>query len=141
MRWAFWYCCLIAGVLHASWLFAATDHDSSGTRCLNCHVTLPFEGVPLIFHTDTSAICLNCHSSYPCQSQSGGKGFIHPVAVVPSFKIPVDMPLDLENGMGCITCHYFHDGPYGPDVVNEFLLRRPQGPNFCFTCHGKRLTR
>ena len=75
----------------------------------------------------------------PCDSQSSEKSFSHPVAVVPSFEIPADMPLDLEKGMGCITCHFFHDGPYGPDVVYERLLRRKQGPNFWFICHGKRL--
>ena len=142
MKWTILYCCITAGVLHASWLFAAdTNHDSSELRCLDCHVTLPFEGVPLLFHVDTSAICLNCHRSYPCEAQSGKKGFTHPVAVVPSFEIPTDMPLDLQKSMGCITCHFFHDGSYGPDVIYEFQLRRPIGPNFCYTCHGKKLKR
>lgn len=118
MRWTFLYCCIIASVLNASWLFAVTDHDSSEIRCLNCHVTLPFEGVILLFHTDTSAICLNCHSSYPCKSQAGEKAFAHPVAVVPSFKIPPDMPLDLEKGK---------DGASGePGVVSIPAVDQPE---------------
>lgn len=139
IRWVFLWSCVIVGVLHASLLYAGTDHDSSPIRCLNCHVTLPFEGVSLLFHTDTSALCLNCHNTYQCKSQPEEKFFSHPVAVRPSFKVPVDMPLDVEQGMGCITCHFYHDGPYGPDVSYTYLLRRPLGANFCFTCHGRKL--
>ncbi len=141
MKWTFLSSCIIAGVLNASWLFADEDHHLAEIRCLDCHVTLPFEGVPLLFHTDTSAICLNCHTTFQCKSKLQEKSFSHPVDVFPSIKIPADMPLDAKKGMGCITCHFYHDGPYGPDVSYEHLLRRPVGEKFCTTCHDKKLKR
>lgn len=131
---AFLVITVFAGVLPVS---ADFGHEGTDTRCLDCHVMLPFEGVPLLFHTDISAICSSCHQDFTCAPKTGKGFFTHPVSVVPSFKIPDDMPLDAEKRISCITCHVYHQGKIAREEHYPFLLRRPLNEKFCFTCHGK----
>ncbi|MBI5559116.1 MAG: hypothetical protein HY885_15930 [Deltaproteobacteria bacterium] len=128
---------LIALFFSGSMVFAAAPHDDGRTRCLDCHVTLPLKGAPLLFHVDIHDVCAKCHKNYSCSHESAGGDFQHPVSVVPSFKMPADMPLDEKNRMGCITCHHFHDANMTEADRPPYLLRRPPGPAFCVTCHGK----
>lgn len=115
----------------------APVHIRGDLRCVECHVTLPFDGIPLLFHSDTNGICSGCHENDPCNPNGMISGFIHPVNVSPSFKVPEDMPLDVEKKIGCMTCHVYHDENKSPQDMNQHMLRRPPGLTFCYTCHKK----
>ncbi|OKY76082.1 MAG: hypothetical protein BM485_05425 [Desulfobulbaceae bacterium DB1] len=118
-------------------LFAATPHGESGIRCLDCHVSLPLDGLEFRFHDDLHLLCLRCHKDYSCKPDGGDGYFRHPIAVVPSFKIPADMPLDVKMKMNCMTCHLFHDEKKAKQDLHLHLLRRSPGSSFCLTCHTK----
>ncbi len=105
-------------------------HDEQGKmRCLDCHVTIPFDIVSLSFHEDISSVCYRCHNAHQ------GEGN-HPVEIFPTMEIPEDMPLDRKGYMTCITCHSFHNEWQAIAENKNKLLRRENGPTFCFYCHG-----
>lgn len=126
---------LLAGIFSSYPAIASHSHDGNGMRCLECHVFLPFEGVPLLFHSDINSICSGCHASYHSSLKAENRGFSHPVSIVPSFKIPKDMPLDSEKRIGCMTCHVYHEEKKAFEDLQPFLLRRPPGLTFCYACH------
>ena len=128
--------CLLAWGPGSAW--AEPAHDNAGIRCLDCHVTLPFEEAELVFHDDIQPMCVKCHVGFHCKTGEDG-GFSHPLEVVPSIHIPLDMPLDKRRRLTCITCHLFHDSDRPAADLPRFMLRRPQGLTFCYTCH-ERLT-
>jgi len=130
---------IMTWLMSGSPLSAATPHDDSRVRCLDCHVALPFEGGAWRFHVDIQDICLKCHVAYSCKPRRDSGDFRHPVAVVAPFNIPADMPLDEKNRIGCITCHLFHVGNRAGEDLHAHLLRRPFGQTFCLTCHRKLL--
>ena len=108
-------------------------HDEIGkTRCLDCHVTLPFNPDKLTFHEDTVDVCRQCHNNFHGKADLG-----HPLGVVPSMNIPRDMPLDEKGKLTCITCHSYHTGDKSSGGINSHLLRRPEGMKFCYSCHRK----
>jgi len=118
---------------------AFADHGAAqDVRCLDCHVSLPFNNRPLAFYDDTYRICMSCHKGY----HGGGKGFAHPVRVVPSMSVPADMPLDSAGRITCITCHTFHSG-YDGDIEGKrvLYLRRVKGKTLCYSCHRKPLVK
>ena len=112
-------------------------HDGADVRCLDCHISLPFEEVELSFHNDIPEICSRCHSDYPCSMNSASGAFSHPVTVKPSMMVPKDMVLDVEGQLSCITCHVFHERKKAREDMNSFYLRRPPGMRFCYACHKK----
>ena len=112
-------------------------HDKAEVRCLDCHVSLPFEGVILIFHEDIVSICSRCHDSFPCNEEFAGGMSNHPVDIKPTMQIPEDMVLDAEGQISCITCHVFHERKRTREDMNAFYLRRPPGMRFCYACHEK----
>ncbi|MBC8318077.1 MAG: hypothetical protein H8E41_09230 [Desulfobulbaceae bacterium] len=112
-------------------------HDTTDVRCLDCHVSLPFEGVVLSFHEDIPDTCTRCHDDFPCSAHSVGGEFLHPVGVKPTMVIPKDMVLDVNGKVSCITCHVFHEGKKAKEDMNSFYLRRPPGMRFCYACHRK----
>ena len=108
-------------------------HNQIGrTRCLDCHMTLPFNPDKLSFYADIAEVCRGCHKRDHASSLLS-----HPVGVFPSMKIPEDMPLARSGQLTCITCHTFHAN-WRPVVEdNPYLLRRPKGKLFCYSCHRK----
>lgn len=125
----------VVGIYGACPVFGSPAHNGNEMRCLECHVFLPFEGVSRLFHDDINNICSGCHDSYPCKPKTGNSGFSHPVTIKPPFKIPKDMPLDVKKRIGCMTCHVYHDGNKAAEDLQPYLLRRPPGLTFCYTCH------
>jgi predicted CXXCH cytochrome family protein len=123
-------------------LFAAVAAISSGSRgsahdgpiktqCIECHTRLPLAGADAPLRTETGEICLTCHSRY-----HGDELGSHPVNLIPSLRVPADMPLDENGKMGCITCHSFHGGYRDDNGKKLYYLRRTPGRDFCFSCHG-----
>jgi predicted CXXCH cytochrome family protein len=111
-------------------------HDESGkVLCYDCHPWLPFDKSNIAFAGETDKICISCHNKY--HETSGG--FSHPMHVVPSMDIPVDMPLDPAGRITCITCHSYHSGYKDSEGKKKFFMRRSQGKAFCYSCHKKRL--
>jgi hypothetical protein len=128
---------ICAGCFGVSARAGAGPHDAAGLRCLDCHTAIPMPGVAPRFHRDVHDICLQCHLDNFCTHDPAGRGFRHPVAVVPSVRIPADMPLDAERKINCMTCHLFHDGEWAALDLHPYRLRRPPGPAFCVTCHER----
>ncbi len=117
-------------------VFAIHD-DTENTKCLDCHFTLPFNRDKISYTEKVGDICRKCHQEFPCHDQHSGKSFFHPLDVVPSINIPLDMPLDKQGRLTCITCHSYHAEFWDSEYNNEALLRRTKGVKLCHTCHKK----
>lgn len=130
--------CIVFGMVLGSHLVYAAGHSGGEVRCLDCHVSLPFENRPIRLHAGISALCLGCHGRFPCNPEGKESYFSHPLDVVPDFEIPADMPLDSEKKIGCMTCHIFHYEKKESADLQPSLLRRTPGIKLCFSCHGKR---
>lgn len=115
----------------------AIHDDTSKTKCLDCHVTLPFDRNKLSYTETVGSICRQCHQQFPCGAASANEGFAHPIDVKPTMSIPIDMPLDEKGRLSCITCHSYHAEFWDSEYNTEFLLRRSKGPTLCYTCHKK----
>jgi len=115
----------------------AIHDDPGGVKCLDCHVTLPFDRENLSYTEKVGDICRACHGKYPCNNKGDHNDFAHPIGVKPGMKmkIPVDMPLDLKGRLTCITCHSYHAEFWDAEYNSKFLLRRPQGKKLCSSCH------
>ena len=133
----FAYLLLSVCILTATPVLAFHD-DTENTKCLECHFTLPFDRTRLSYTQDVGSVCARCHENFPCKNTEGHKsGFSHPLDVVPSMTIPLDMPLNKDGLLTCITCHSYHAEFWDSEYNNESLLRRSKGPQLCFTCHKK----
>ena len=128
---------LAAFILTTQQASAFPYHDNSGARCLDCHVSLPFDGVTLSFYEDIENVCSQCHKITSHSGEAGKGEGSHPVGVIPKFAVPRDMLLDIKGQMSCITCHVYHEGTKSVDDMNPFYLRRPPGVKFCLACHKK----
>jgi predicted CXXCH cytochrome family protein len=81
---------------------------------------------------DINKLCTSsgCHDFEPSLN--------HPVGIKPKDTIPKDMPLDDYSRITCLTCH---DDSESSDTLNYFndsrerLLSRPEGIQFCASCH------
>ncbi len=113
----------------------AIHDDSGGVKCLDCHVTLPFDREKLVYTETVGTICTHCHQNAPCNNTEDSKDFGHPIAVKPSMPLPIDMPVDIKGRLTCITCHSYHAEFWDAEYNSAFLLRRPQGKKLCSTCH------
>jgi predicted CXXCH cytochrome family protein len=113
----------------------AIHDDPGGAKCLDCHVTLPFDREKLSYTEKVGEICRHCHSKYPCNNSDNQNSFAHPIEVTASMEIPVDMPVDAKDRITCITCHSYHAEFWDAEYNSEFLLRRPKGKKLCATCH------
>jgi len=124
-------------------------------QCLSCHKTQPaqntkFTGkyvIPVIsrFIKNETAMCNECH---------GDDNTSHIVGVSPNFTVPADLPLNKENQVTCLTCHYVH-GSLKTDRVmastslmdhifnrarlgKSYILRRNNAEgDLCLSCHSK----
>jgi predicted CXXCH cytochrome family protein len=112
---------------------AEAVHDEIGkVSCLECHRRLPFKGGRILFSSETGPACKTCHNSY---HGSKGRGTAHPENIVPSMRIPPDMPLDSNGKTTCITCHTYHTGYKDESGKKLFFLRRAEVKTLCFSCH------
>lgn len=118
-------------------LALAIHDDTENTKCLDCHFTLPFDRAKLSYTEEVGEVCLKCHEDFPCQNQQSEEGFTHPLRIIPSMNIPLDMPLDQQGRLTCITCHSYHAEFWDSEYNNESLLRRTKGVTLCYTCHKK----
>lgn len=126
----------------------------NNTTCVNCHRQTP-ERVPEHptravlpnqndFVTDFVDVCASCHE---------GSVESHPLGVIPKYPVPADLPLDKDNGVSCLTCHYTHgslksdhprcsvsflDRLLGRDRMRKSFLLRRENTNgeLCKACHG-----
>ena len=134
-----WYILLFALTLNSLSVSPALaiHDDTSKTKCLDCHVTLPFDRSKLSYTETVGSICRKCHQQFPCNPESADEGFSHPIEVQPTMSVPIDMPLDEKGRLSCITCHSYHAEFWDSEYNTEFLLRRSKGPTLCYTCHKK----
>ena len=106
---------------------AAPAHLFQKDQCGTCHLFPSREGAFLradAFRRDIDSLCLACH-----ERERAGVG--HRVGMVPSMRVPPDMPLDAAGRLTCATCH----DPHAVDGPNRWLLRRPAGAALCRACH------
>ena len=112
--------------------------------CDTCHTSDPAPGISnneadagiYSIKGDINKLCTSsgCHDFEPSLN--------HPVGIRPKAKIPEGMPLDMNSRITCLTCH---DGsePAGatqhPDRGQERFLTRPEGREFCGSCHRQML--
>lgn len=123
--------------------------------CQNCHINPPGPGThePLEtknktfkltdFKNDGVAMCTGCHNP-----DDG-----HKIGLKLDFDVPADLPLDKNNTLSCLTCHYTHgrldsDRPqashsFMDHLMNSerlhksFLLRRNNvDGELCLICHN-----
>lgn len=125
--------CLLLGASPA----LAVHDDAGDTKCLDCHFTLPFDREKLSYTEEVGEVCRSCHTSFPCNDAADKNGFAHPIKVVPTMTVPIDMPLDQKGRITCITCHSYHAEFWDAEYNNESLLRRTKGVKLCYTCHKK----
>ena len=130
-------CLLLFALIFTNTSVLAFHDDTENTKCLDCHFTLPFDRTNLTYTEMVGNICQQCHNSFPCKSGQKGEGFSHPLDIAPSMTIPLDMPLNKNGLITCITCHSYHAEFWDAEYNNDSLLRRSKGPKLCFTCHKK----
>ncbi|HEY3308421.1 MAG TPA: cytochrome c3 family protein [Desulfuromonadaceae bacterium] len=106
----------------------AGHYDSSEVKCLDCHSAIPSKQKKSSYSDSLERTCRSCHAKF--HGQSRNDSFKHPIDILPSMKIPLDMPLNRAGQMTCNTCHTYHVDK------NKFLLRRPWGKSLCLTCHN-----
>ena len=101
------------------------------TDCMGCHLWAPKpnEAATNLFVTDIETLCLRCHTGIKVTMS-------HPVGIKPTFKLPLDMPLDWKGELTCTTCHRMHgDDDNRFFFTNKFLRRNSTGKAFCLECH------
>jgi len=81
---------------------------------------------------DINKLCAfsGCHDFEPSLN--------HPVGVRPNGTLPENMPLDGHSRITCLTCHYQPKSSgvsNYPDGSRERFLHRPEGMQFCGSCH------
>lgn len=130
---------------------------SPTNECGSCHAATPelkehkeehfnSKNLPIDqagFSQDGVAMCSSCHN--PNQG--------HKVGLNIDFPVPADLPLNEENDVTCLTCHYTHgrldsDRPQASHsfmdkllnaerLKKSFLLRRNNSDGeLCLTCHN-----
>ncbi|MHC4546483.1 MAG: hypothetical protein ACYSYL_18550, partial [Planctomycetota bacterium] len=110
--------------------------------CGNCHIPGSTESEDQLqksnnawqVSSDINRQCttLGCHDFDPMLN--------HPVGIRPQGTVPVDMPLDSDLQITCLTCHDKTSSSYDSnDTDGEWdrLLSIPKGIKFCSSCHTK----
>lgn len=128
-------------------------YENKAVQCLSCHKTQPLEQVnfngkhiiPVMnsFNKSEIEMCSGCHSSSS-----------HIVGITPDYTVPADLPLDINNQITCLTCHYVHgslesdkpmastsfmDHIFNRERLNKsYILRRNNAEgDMCLACHSK----
>ncbi len=139
------------GTLHADNVVQHPHHQALAKvnpTCLDCHderLTTDSKELqlsPMTFREDGLVMCESCHE--------GNSG--HMVGVQITFASPPDLPLDADNRVTCVTCHYTHgnlsslqpmasfsvlDRMFNPQHLQKsYLLRRGNvNGELCLSCH------
>ncbi len=127
--------------------------DTSHPACLQCHKKTPdlLTGVSSQhtipdmnnFIHDETRMCTDCH---------GDNNAGHIVGVSPEYSVPADLPLNHNNQVTCLTCHYTHgelstDKPMASSslldlffnrerLYKSYILRRNNADgDLCLACH------
>ena len=130
-------------------------NNQAGVQCLSCHKKMPskaqnISGKHIIpdmkqFVKSETLMCAGCHGD----DNSG-----HIVGVTPEYTVPADLPLDKNNQITCLSCHYIHgslkssipmasssfmDHLFNRQRLNKsYILRRNNAKgDLCLACHGK----
>lgn len=146
--------CLLAVAGMPCQVFAGNPHNlATKPVCDNCHLntpaTVPDGNTRNVrvragsFKQDGIHMCIGCHAE-----EEG-----HQVGISLDFSVPADLPLDKNNTITCLTCHYTHgslnsDRPQASysfmDVLlgserlhKSFLIRRGNvNGELCLACHN-----
>lgn len=121
--------------------------------CTQCHVKLPQQNKRIdgqyhipdmnTFKVDAITMCTHCH---------GEENSSHIVGVTQDYNTPPDLPLDANNKITCLTCHYVHgnlqtNAPMASisfldhimdreRLSKSFVLRRNNSNgDLCLACH------
>ncbi len=132
--------------------------SSNNKACMSCHVKQPkileklnTKNNPIdysTFNVDGVKMCITCHAE-----EEG-----HVVGVSIDFSIPADLPLDSNQSITCLTCHYTHgslksdrpqasysfmDSLLGSERLHKSYLIRRNNVNgeLCLTCHNAQLSK
>jgi len=145
-------CAIEAGATENPHIVTAINKASN---CVSCHLSAPqyVFGETLetknkqvdisLFKSDGVVMCTTCHNA------ADG----HKVGLKLDFEIPADLPLDRENALSCLTCHYTHgkllsDRPQASfsfmdrildsdRLQKSYLLRRSNvDGELCLICHS-----
>jgi len=125
------------------------------SHCLSCHKKTPSRmkmqsGKHVIpdmknYVKNSTDMCTSCH---------GEDDSSHIVGMTPDYKVPADLPLDKNNRMTCLTCHYTHgslktDKPMASTSLMDhlfnrnrlsksYVLRRNNAyGDLCLACHSE----
>jgi len=110
----------------------AAGHNFIGkVGCFECHEKLPLKKAALLLRPDIEKVCMKCHNLENRLS--------HPVGAVPKTLVPLDMPLDKEGRITCVTCHDVHMPAINKLTGKKtyYLRRVSKGKKFCYACHAK----
>jgi len=146
-----WISCLLTG-LNTNAIADNNPHIlQTKPACDGCHLTprvVPTADTRYVlpqmqhFKEDGIGMCIQCHNN-----ENG-----HQVGITLDFSVPADLPLDKDNKMTCLTCHYTHGSLQSEkpnasysfmDVLldsnrlhKSFLLRRNTvNGELCLACH------
>lgn len=132
-----------------------TADNSSSVQCLSCHKSMPSVSTKVFgkhiiadmkqFVKSETLMCAGCH---------GDDNTGHIVGVTAEYIVPADLPLDKNNQVTCLSCHYIHgslkssepmastsfmDHLFNRQRLNKsYILRRNNAKgDLCLACHGK----
>ncbi len=124
-------------------------------ECISCHKDIPDAKLSkktryLLpdmnqFKQSETGMCVSCH---------GEENRSHIIGVTPDYTVPADLPLNKNNQVTCLTCHYVHgslqsdktmasasfmDHLFNRDRLNKsYTLRRNNSEgDLCLACHSK----
>ena len=150
--------CIYTIVIHADTTFnphSETVENDNNDQCLSCHKSKPLKtnkamgkyALPVMseFVGNGISMCEECH---------GDDSSSHIVGATPDYTVPADLPLDKENRVTCLTCHYVHgsleserpmasssfmDHLFNRDRLKKsYVLRRNNAEgDMCLACHSK----
>lgn len=111
----------------------AYAHNFTGkVGCFECHEKIPLKGTSSLIKPNIEKVCIKCHPDVE-------KRLSHPVGMIPKILVPLDLPLDKEGRVSCITCHNIHMSSLNKitGAKTHYLRRVSKGRKFCYSCHNK----
>lgn len=155
----FFLLCIYSIVVRADSNFnphnAVVEKNNKDEQCLSCHKSQSLENIKVMgkyalpvmsgFVKNEISMCKECH---------GDDNSSHIVGVTPDYTVPADLPLDKNDKITCLTCHYVHgsleserpmasssfmDHLFNRDRLKKsYVLRRNNAEgDMCLACHSK----
>ncbi len=113
----------------------AAGHNFIGkVGCFECHEKLPMGDAALHLKANIEKVCMKCHA------RDLSRKLTHPaIGAIPKTLVPLDMPLDREGKVTCVTCHDVHMPAINKLTGKKtyYLRRMIRGKKFCYACHAK----